>query len=405
MYDVAVVGAGAAGLTAAIFAARAGARVIAIDGAKKIGAKILISGGGRCNVTHDEVRPADFNGNRNAIAKVLRSFSVAETIGWFDSMGVPLKREETGKLFPTSDHAKTVLGALLDEARDAGVELRTETRVETVLGPRSSVLGFSIGKIIAKRVILATGGRSVPKTGSDGHGFEIAHSLGHTVTETFPALVPLIVEKAHWLHELSGTSADVELSIRRLSGKVVHRDRGSMLMTHFGISGPVVLDVSRHWIAARKQDKDVALIVNFLPDQTFESLDKRFVDEGRQNPQATIDSILRGQLPARLIEAIRGPRPEARGLGKLSREERNRIARDFTEFELPVTKDRGFDYAEVTAGGVPLNEIDLTTMESRVCPDLFLCGEILDVDGRIGGYNFQWAWASGRLAGRGAARS
>jgi predicted Rossmann fold flavoprotein len=397
VYDVAVVGAGAAGLTAAIFAAKDGARVIALDGAKKIGAKILIAGGGRCNVTHDVVRPIDFNGNRNAIAKVLRSFSVEQTTEWFASMGVQLKREETGKLFPTTDRAQTVLDALLNEARGAGVELRTDARVETISGQ------FVINKSLeAKRVILATGGRSVPKTGSDGHGFEIAHSLGHTVTETFPALVPLVVEKAHWVRELSGTSADVDLSIRKLSGKVIHRDRGSMLMTHFGISGPVVLDISRHWIAARKDDKDVALVVNFLPDETFELLDERFVNEARKNPHATVASSLRGRLPERLVAAVLGARSSA--LGKIAREERRQVARDFTELVIPVAGDRGFDYAEVTAGGVPLSEIDLATMQSRVCRDLYLCGEILDVDGRIGGYNFQWAWASGRLAGRAAAR-
>jgi predicted Rossmann fold flavoprotein len=406
VYDVAVVGAGAAGLTAAIFAAQNGARVVALDAAKKLGAKILIAGGGRCNVTHDVVRPDDFNGNRNAIAKVLRSFPVDETIEWFAGMGVPLKREETGKLFPTTDRARTVLDALLDEARRVGVELRTGSRVETVLGPRSSVLGslhpFSIGGLSARRVILATGGRSVPKTGSDGHGFAIARSLGHAVTETFPALVPLVVEKAHWVRELSGTSADVELSVRSSTGKVIHRDRGSMLMTHFGVSGPVVLDISRHWIAARGDD-EVSLVVNFLPSETFESVDQLLVDEARKNPRATIDSALRGSLPARIVEAIRGPRPEARGLTKLSRDQRRQLARDFTQLVLPVSHDRGFDYAEVTAGGVPLSEIDLSTMESRICPGLYLCGEILDVDGRIGGYNFQWAWASGRSAGLGAA--
>jgi len=406
VYDVAVVGAGAAGLTAAIFAAQNGARVVALDAAKKLGAKILIAGGGRCNVTHDVVRPDDFNGNRNAIAKVLRSFPVDETIEWFAGMGVPLKREETGKLFPTTDRARTVLDALLDEARSVGVELRTGSRVETVLGPRSSVLGslhpFSIGGLSARRVILATGGRSVPKTGSDGHGFAIARSLGHAVTETFPALVPLVVEKAHWVRELSGTSADVELSVRSSTGKVIHRDRGSMLMTHFGVSGPVVLDISRHWIAARRDD-EVSLVVNFLPSETFESVDQLLVDEARKNPRATIDSALRGSLPARIVEAIRGPRPEARGLTKLSRDQRRQLARDFTQLVLPVSHDRGFDYAEVTAGGVPLSEIDLSTMESRICPGLYLCGEILDVDGRIGGYNFQWAWASGRSAGLGAA--
>jgi len=406
VYDVAVVGAGAAGLTAAIFAAQNGARVVALDAAKKLGAKILIAGGGRCNVTHDVVRPDDFNGNRNAIAKVLRSFPVDETIEWFAGMGVPLKREETGKLFPTTDRARTVLDALLNEARSVGVELRTGSRVETVLGPRSSVLGslhpFSIGGLSARRVILATGGRSVPKTGSDGHGFAIARSLGHAVTETFPALVPLVIEKAHWVRELSGTSADVELSVRSSTGKVIHRDRGSMLMTHFGVSGPVVLDISRHWIAARRDD-EVSLVVNFLPSETFESVDQLLVDEARKNPRATIDRALRGSLPARIVEAIRGPRPEARGLTKLSRDQRRQLARDFTQLVLPVSHDRGFDYAEVTAGGVPLSEIDLSTMESRICPGLYLCGEILDVDGRIGGYNFQWAWASGRSAGLGAA--
>ncbi len=175
-----------------------------------------------------------------------------------------------------------------------------------------------------------------------------------------------------------------------------------MLMTHFGVSGPVVLDISRHWIAARGDD-EVSLVVNFLPSETFESVDQLLVDEARKNPRATIDSALRGSLPARIVEAIRGPRPEARGLTKLSRDQRRQLARDFTQLVLPVSHDRGFDYAEVTAGGVPLSEIDLSTMESRICPGLYLCGEILDVDGRIGGYNFQWAWASGRSAGLGAA--
>ena len=390
--DVAVVGAGAAGLTAAIFAATSGARVVAIDSATKIGAKILISGGGRCNVTHDVVHAADFNGNRNAIAKVLRSFPVEATVDWFASMDVKLKREETGKLFPTTDKARTVLDALLGEARARGVEFETGLRVEEV-APGNP---FEIRGLTARRVILATGGRSVPNTGSDGHGFAIARSFGHSVTETFPALVPLIIEEPHWVRELSGTSADVELSVLSKTGKVIHRDRGSMLLTHFGVSGPVVLDISRHWIAARRSE-DVALVVNFLPSETFESVDRLLVEAGRENPRATVVSALRGSMAERIVEKVVGSR--ASGLGRISRDDRRQIARDLTAFVLPVTRDRGFDYAEVTAGGVPLSEVELSTMESRLCPGLFLCGEILDVDGRIGGYNFQWAWASGRLAG------
>jgi hypothetical protein len=392
VYDIAVIGAGAAGLTAAIFAGQSGARVVALDGAKKLGAKILISGGGRCNVTHDVVTPDGFNGNRNAIAKVLRSFTVEETIDWFASMGVRLKREETGKLFPVSDRAREVLDALVAEARKCGVEIRTSDRVETIEP------SFTINDSLqATRVIIATGGRSVPKTGSDGHGYDIARSLGHTVTQTFPALVPLVIEDDHWVRRLSGTSADVELSVRR--GRILHRERGAMLLTHFGVSGPVVLDISRHWIAARR-DGEPSLVVNFIPGETFDSIDRLLVASARKNPRATVGSALRGSVPERILEQIAPVEP----ISKLSREVRRTVARDLTEFVLPVSRDRGFDYAEVTAGGVPLSEVDLNTMESRVRPDLYLCGEILDIDGKIGGYNFQWAWASGRLAGLGAAR-
>jgi predicted Rossmann fold flavoprotein len=400
-YEIAIIGGGAAGLTAAIFAKRAapGARIVVFDGAPKIGAKILISGGGRCNVTHDVVTPDDFNGNRNAIAKVLRTFTVGETVAWFESMGVKLKREETGKLFPITDRARTVVDALLRESPEILAGHRVEAieldgRWQMADGTTNRHLPSAIrhpvftmhtnqGIVRAGRVILATGGRSVPKTGSDGHGYAVARSLGHTVTPVFPALVPLIVEEGHWITTLSGTSCDVELSV--VAGKVIARERGSMLFTHFGISGPVALDISRHWIAA----KGSQLVANFLPGETFESLDRAILADGRR--------VLR-RLPDRLANVL-WPSEQR----KLTKEERRRIVRALVEHPIPIVRDRGFDYAEVTAGGVPLSEIDLATMQSRKCDGLFLCGEILDVDGKIGGYNFQWAWASGRLAGLSAA--
>jgi hypothetical protein len=397
-YDIAVIGAGAAGLTAAIFARRTApeARVVAFDGAPKIGAKILISGGGRCNVTHDVVTPEDFNGNRHAVAKVLRTFPVAQTIEWFASMGVALKREDTGKLFPVTDRAGTIVEALLQAAE--GVEIRTASRIE------------SIADVPAKRIILATGGRSVPKTGSDGQGYAMVRAAGHRVTEVFPALVPLVLPADHWMTRISGTSTGAELSVLNATGRVVARHRGSMLFTHFGLSGPVVLDISRHWIVEKG-----ALRANFLPDETFESLDAALVAEAQRNPGATVASVLRRRVPERLLAILADPaagqRPAARRaggpphLGQLTKDERRRIVRALVEHAIPVVRDRGFDYAEVTAGGVPLSEIDVSTMASRQCEGLYLCGEILDVDGRIGGYNFQWAWASGRLAGIHAARS
>jgi predicted Rossmann fold flavoprotein len=394
-YDVAVIGAGAAGLMAAIFAGRtarergAKLRIAAIDGAKRIGAKILISGGGRCNITNEVVRATDFNGSRNAIAKVLRTFDVAATVAFFESLGVPLKREAKGKLFPVSNRAGDVVDALLSAAEDAGVEIISDLRVDSL------VPGFVInGELHADRVILAAGGRSVPKTGSDGSGYDLVRALGHTVTKTFPALVPLVVTKGHWITEISGTSVEAELAVKSPTGRVVQRHRGSMLFTHFGLSGPVVLDISRHWIA----NQPATLSAGFLPGETFESLDAALVEAAQRNPRATVASVLR--LPDRLVAKLAPDTP----LGRMPKDERRRIAHDVVDFPLPVTRDRGFDYAEVTAGGVPLEEIDLATMESRHCKNLYLCGEILDVDGRIGGFNFQWAWASGRAAGRGASR-
>ncbi|HKO00365.1 MAG TPA: aminoacetone oxidase family FAD-binding enzyme, partial [Thermoanaerobaculia bacterium] len=355
-----MVGAGAAGLMASIFAARSGARVVLLDSAKKIGAKILISGGGRCNVTHYAVSANDFNGNRNAIGKVLRTFDVPQTIEFFESIGVTLKREETGKLFPTTDRARTVLDALLRAAAD--VDVRVDHRVIAIESAAHFVVRTSRGIIESPRVILATGGRSIPKTGSDGFGYELVRNLGHTITPTFPALVPLLLPDAHELTQLSGTSVDAELAVRAPNGRVITRVRGAMLFTHFGISGPGVLDVSRHWIAAQP----ATLTANLLPGETFESIERAMLDEARRNPRATIASLLRGRLPERMLTT--------EVLSKLTKEERRRLVRNLVELPLPIVRDRGFDYAEVTAGGVPLDEIDLATMHSRKCDGLLLCG-------------------------------
>jgi predicted Rossmann fold flavoprotein len=409
--DVVVVGAGAAGLMAAIFAAAAGRRVVALDGAPRLGAKILISGGGRCNVTHDVVHPDDFYGaNRNQVAKVLRTFDVARTVAFFGNLGVALKREETGKLFPVSNRARTVLDALTGEAERNGAGLVTGARVTAIAREEGRfVVESSAGPFTAAAVVLATGGRSVPKTGSDGGGYALARSLGHTVTVTTPALVPLVLASGHWLTALSGTSIEAELFVETAAGRRLHRDRGSLLFTHFGLSGPLAMDVSRHWIAARNELglEEVRLSASLLPGETFESLEAALLTEAAERPRATpLSFVGRRGLPERLAAAIVA---EA-GVGadtlltRLKKDERRRLVRALIALELPVVRDRGFDYAEVTAGGVPLGEVDLATMESRLCPGLFLCGEILDVDGRIGGYNFQWAWASGKLAGEGAGK-
>lgn len=391
---------------AAIFAARSapgGTRVVALDGAKKLGAKILVAGGGRCNVTHDVVRAEDYAGaSRNQVNKVLRSFSVEQTVAFFRELGVELKREETGKLFPTTDRAQTVLNALLGAVQDAGAELWTEHRVTAIRQVEEDFeIETSQGPLRARQVILATGGKALPKTGSDGAGYAFAEALGHTVTLTWPALVPLVLEGGHWLRELSGIAMDVELRLAAGSGKVLHRQRGAMLATHFGISGPAAMDISRHWIAARHDDSKATLRAQ-LVEGTFADVEGVLVKAAAAQPRTAVVHVLRQWLPERFAAAI--AHHEAKvdpqtPMAQLPKDARRALVHALVDLPLPVVQDRGYTFAEVTAGGVPLEEVDLATMKSRCCAGLQLCGEILNVDGRIGGYNFQWAWCTGRLAG------
>lgn len=401
MIDVAVVGAGAAGLMAAITAGRAGARVVALDGARTLGAKILVAGGGRCNVTHDVVTEAAYAGSsRHAVRRVLGRFTVPRTADFFRELGVELKREDTGKLFPTTDRARDVLDALLRAARDAGVDLLHPWRVEGVEHADGifRVRSAAGQAIRARRVVLAPGGKSLPKTGSDGLGYEIARSLGHTVTRTFPGLVPLTLPRDHFVCGLSGIAAPATLELRGPTGKNLVAFTDSTLCTHFGLSGPAVLDISRYWLDA---ESGSTLRVNWLPGTSTAALDAELSALGPESPVR----LLARRVPDRLARALCGHAGIDPGAPAhtLTRDRRRSLARAATDLVLPISGDRGFNFAEVTAGGVPLAELRLESMESRVCPGLHLCGEVCDVDGRIGGYNFQWAWASAHVAGAAAA--
>jgi hypothetical protein len=411
--NVVVVGAGAAGLTAAIFAAEtlaqegAPGRVLLLDGAKQIGAKILVSGGGRCNVTHEVVTPRGFFGNRHIIRNVLAAFSVEQTVAWFGSLGVDLKREETGKLFPTTDKARTVLHALLARARDSGVTVCTDHRVSEIARSESGFhVRHSHGLIQAAKVILATGGRSLPRTGSDGFGYRLVRSLGHHVTPTVPALVPLTLHHSTFHATLSGLSQNVELTTL-VDGREVDRRTGSLLWTHFGISGPVVMDASRFWTLATNQGAPLDLYGNFAPSRTPEALRDWFVTQAAKHPKRSLVRTLSILVPERFADSLcRSCSCDPQKMtAQVSRTDRIRILSALTRFRFPVEGDRGWNFAEVTAGGVPLEEINYRTMESTLVPGLYLAGEILDCDGRIGGFNFQWAWTTGWLAGRSAAKS
>jgi predicted Rossmann fold flavoprotein len=409
--DLVIIGAGAAGLATAIFAARQAPhlRIRCLDGARHIGAKILVSGGSRCNVTNRVVTERDFwGGSPRVIRHVLRAFSADHAVTFFSAIGVPLHEEEHGKLFPDTNRSRTVLEALLAEASRAGAVVRGEHRVESV---EPATDGFRIGiagaqALSARLVVLATGGQSLPKTGSDGFGFEIARRVGHRIVEPTPALAPLTLGDG-WHAALSGIAHPAAASLH-VGGKRRIRLAGDWLWTHFGASGPLALNLSRHWHRAMLEAPPTEIEVFLSPfrDDTFESLDAWLLAQERERPRAQLATVLGTRLPAAVAAewlrraAIAGDAT----LAHLSRDDRRRLVHALTALRLSVTGSRGYQYAEATAGGVSLDEIDPATMESRVCRGLFLVGEILDVDGRLGGFNFQWAWSSGFVAGHAAAK-
>jgi hypothetical protein len=409
---VLIVGAGAAGLAAGIFTRRLAPalRVTVVDGALRPGAKILVSGGSRCNVTNRTVTEQDFNGGKGTIVRrVLRALPVPETIKFFDDIGVPLHEEALGKLFPDTNRSRDVLDALLRELGACGAVLEPGVRVDAIV-PNGD--GFDVHApattLRARMVVLATGGRALPKSGSDGAGLEMARGLGHTIVPTTPALVPLVLaEGADAIHPpIAGVSHPGELTIWT-DGAVFRRVRGALLWTHFGISGPAALDASRHWLRPAMEGRAVRLTLSFCPGDRFEQVDARWTAMAAERPRLSIQNALATLLPASVASIVRERLglDAARPLAQLTRDERRRVSHALVEWPLDVTGSRGYTYAEVTAGGVSLEEIDPATMASRRCPGLYLVGEILDVDGRLGGFNFQWAWASGRAAASGIARA
>jgi predicted Rossmann fold flavoprotein len=406
---VVIVGAGAAGLMTAIVARRTWpkAPVTVLDGARQLGRKILISGGGRCNVTNRVVRAADFTGGpRRAIARVLQAWTVDDTIAFFRGIGVDLREEPLGKLFPTTGRATTVLEALVRAATDAGAEVRPAHRVAQVQreGERF-VIATEAGPFAAERVVLATGGLSVPQTGSDGAGYGFAQNLGHSIVPTTPALVPFLLGVG-FHDKVAGVSHMAEVFVS-VGGRIVARTTGSLLWTHVGVSGPAALDASRHWHRAVGEGASPAVQLNLRPGRTFEQVDGDLLTATRERPRAAVATIVSDWLPASLATALAGAAavdPQT-PMAHLARDARRALTHALVSLPLDVTGSRGYRVAEVTAGGVPLEEIDPATMASRRCSGLYLVGEILDVDGRIGGFNFQWAWASGAVAGRAVGRA
>lgn len=403
--DVVVVGAGAAGTMAAIQAAGRGRRTVLLEKNRQPGLKILISGGGRCNLTttrRDKDLERQYGARRGRFLRhALRSFPPTALREFVERAGVPLREEDLEKLFPVSQRARDVVDALLRLCRDAGVELVAEAPVHE-LRPADDGAGFVVhharGELRCASVVLATGGLSYPKTGATGDGYAWCRAFGHTITETFPALAPLQVDE-RWVRELQGIVLhDVDIACVGPDGAETLRRRRPILFTHKGLSGPAPMDLAgdveelRGCASAR---------FDFAPEQHREALEQAWLADAAAHGSRRVETLLPRGLPERVRHALvahGGIAPDVT-LASLPKGSRRRLLEIVKDLRVPVPKSLGYAAAEVTRGGVALDEVDARTMQSKLRPGLFVCGELLDVDGPIGGFNFQAAFATGRLAG------
>lgn len=402
-WDVVVIGAGAAGLVAAERAAQRGLRTLLLEKNRRPGVKILMSGGTRCNITHATDNRGiveAFGPPGRFLHSALAALSVDATVDLFEAEGVATKVEDTGKVFPVSNKAADVLDALLRRLHRSGATLAlNEPLLDLTRMADALQVQTPLRTLLTRRVILTTGGQSYPGSGTTGDGYALAARLGHTIITPRPALVPLTVS-VPWVAELRGlTLADTV--VRVLDGtKDLMKRRGSLLFAHFGLSGPVVLDISRV-VSERANPTTLQVTIDLLPDHKEAELDEALRQESLASGKRQLVNILPDTLPRRLAEMLvqMAGLPADRKAAGLSKADRARLVQLLKRLPVPVTGTLGFKKAEVTAGGVSLDEVDSRTLRSKRVPELFLAGEILDLDGPIGGYNFQAAFSTGWLAG------
>lgn len=405
MKKIIVIGGGAAGIMAAIRAAEGCENVILFEKMPHIGRKLRITGKGRCNLTNSaDIAEIIKNipGNGKFLFSALKNFSPADTVNFFENLGVKTKIERGGRIFPQSDDASEVIDALTKKLAILGVEVRNNSPVTEILTENKKIRGIIVdGKIFeADAVILATGGASYPATGSSGDGFRLAKRLGHTITEILPSLVPLEVEE-EFVRDLQGLSLK-NVRVKLISdGKRVDEQFGEMLFTHFGVSGPIILTLSRKAAKFLSEKKFVELEINLKPALTPEQLDARILRDFAKFKGKIVKNALVDLLPAKLIPIILDLSflPEEKRVDDIKSTERRRLVEILRGFPLTITKTRPIAEAIVTSGGISVKEIDPRTMQSKIVKNLFIVGEVADIDGFTGGFNLQAAWSMGNAAG------
>lgn len=414
-YEVIVVGGGSAGLMAAAAAGERGARVLLLDKGDKLGRKLGISGGGRCNVTNNK----EFDelikwipGNGRFLYSALSQFGSREIIAFFESLGIALKEEDNGRMFPVSDKAKTVVDALVGRVRSLGVEVRINAPVERLLYKDGQAAGVRLRggqEISAPCVIAAVGGKSVPKTGSTGDGYPWAEAAGHTITKLFPTEVPLTSGAAFiQSKELQGLSLrEIELTVWNAKGKKLVTHTGDMLFTHFGLSGPAALRCSQYVV--KELDKQaggtVRVTVDLMPDRSADDVYRETLNLTAAEPKKAIKNVLKTAVPEKLIPLllVRAELDEMLTHDNIPKAKWTELAKLIKAFPIPVNGTLSIEDAFVTGGGVHLKEVDPSTLESKMTGGLYFCGELLDIHGYTGGYNITAAFSTGHAAGTHAA--
>lgn len=408
MGSIVVIGGGAAGMMAAMTAAgQQKAKVILLEKNEKLGKKLFITGKGRCNVTNacepDELR-ANVCSNPKFLYSAFAEYDNRAVMETLERLGCPLKTERGGRVFPTSDHASDVTAALTGECKRLGVEIRLRAEVAELLTADGGVTGVRLTngeKIAADRVIVCTGGLSYPSTGSTGDGLRFGEQTGHRIVPCSPSLVPLETAE-DWCAELMGLSLRNVTLTMRSGKKLLYREQGEMLFTHFGVSGPLVLTASCYLSKAKEP---VTLTLDLKPALDAEQLDRRILRDFETQQNKAFKNALGGLLPAKLIPVIvrlSGVDPD-KPVHALTREERRALGQLLKALELHVTGTRSYAEAIITRGGVSVRDVDPSTMESKIVRNLYFAGEVLDLDARTGGYNLQIAWSTGHLAGSRAA--
>ncbi|MCF6462482.1 NAD(P)/FAD-dependent oxidoreductase [Clostridium sp. Cult1] len=404
MPKVLVVGGGAAGMIAGIFARNYGADVTILERNNRVGKKILATGNGRCNYTNVNLSIENYHGNNPKFAySCLSKFGVDKTLDFFEQLGITPAIEDNGKVFPLSYQSSSVLDVLRFELEELGVEVITDGFVVDIKKDKRFVLTLEDGrKVYGDRVILATGGNAAPNTGSDGNGYTLAENMGHSIAEIFPGLVQLKLE-GNIFKQVDGVKFVGTVGLYN-GNQLIKEDSGDILFTNYGISGPPILQLSRIALKCLKDNKDVELKVAIIHSKTEEELYNYLIYRFGFMAKKTIEIGLIGLINKRLILPILKELgiDKNKQIASLSNDEVSRLSKILTDWRFKISGSKSFKDAQVTAGGVDTDEIDNSTMESKLVNGLYFAGEIVDIDGDCGGFNLQWAWSSGYVAGRNA---